>query len=300
MVTARLGDAAHATRISTLIQQVQARVRDTQAAAASGKASRSYSEIPASAAALVRGRDLQAQIRGLLAEADLVGDRLNAMDGALGAIANVADRMRSLVVNRLDGGTGQAVPLAGESRAALAEIAAQLNVRVDGRYLFAGSRTDTPPVVLPDPPPTVSDPDLYYRGDGVVLRLRTGPDTELAYGITAAEPTFALLISAVARAGEAHNSGDRAALETALGDLGRALDGLGELRGALGANAARLDAVREQQRGAALYLDEMRSRIEDVDLPEALTRLAADQALLEASYLALSRVQALSLADYLR
>ena len=300
MVTARLGDAAHAARVATLIQQVQERVRETQAAAASGKAARSYAEIPASAAALVRGRDVEAQLGSLLAEADLVGDRLNAIDGALGAIAAVAERMRSLVVNRLDGGTGAAVPLAGESSAALAEIVAQLNLRVDGRYLFAGSRTDAPAVVLPDPPPTVSDPDLYYQGDSVVLGLRTGPDTELAYGITAAEPTFALLIAAVARAGAAHSTGDREALETALGDIGSALDGIGELRGAEAANATRLETLREQQRSALLYLGETRSRIEDVDLPAALARLAADQALLEASYLAVSRIQALSLADYLR
>jgi flagellin-like hook-associated protein FlgL len=49
-----------------------------------------------------------------------------------------------------------------------------------------------------------------------------------------------------------------------------------------------------------LYLDDIVSRIEDADVPEALTRIARDQASLEAAYLTTSRIGQLSLADYLR
>ena len=45
---------------------------------------------------------------------------------------------------------------------------------------------------------------------------------------------------------------------------------------------------------------EIVSRIEDTDLPTALTRLASDQASLEATDLVTGRLTSLSLADYLR
>lgn len=299
-MTTRIGDAAQTARISALLQDTQSRVRESQVAASTGKAARSYAQIPETAGLLVRTKDLHAQTRGMLEQATQVADRLSAMDGALASIGSVAERMRALVVNRLDGSTGADVPLAVEATAALDEIAARLNLRLDGRYLFAGSQTGSPPVDLPDPPPTTADPALYYRGDDVVLSLRVAADTELPYGMTAADEGFALLISAVARAGEAHVSGNRGAMEAALSDLGLAIDGIAESRGTLGARAARLDGVIEQQRGTLLYLDESRSRIEDVDLAATLTALAEDQAALEVSYLAVSRLSGLSLADYLR
>lgn len=299
-MTTRIGDAAQSARIAALLRDTQGRVRDSQVAASTGKVATSYAKIPDTAGLLVRTRDLHAQTEGMLEQAKQVADRLNAMDGALGAIGSVAERMRALLVNRLDGATGSSVPLAVESDAALGEIAAQLNLRVDGRYLFAGSRTDAPAVAMPDPPPTTTDPSLYYRGDDVVLSLRTAADTEVAYGMTAADGSFAQLISAIGRAGEAHATGDRGALESALSDLGSAIDGVAELRGTLGARAARVEGVIEQQQGTLLYLDETRSRIEDVDLAATLTRLAEDQAMLEASYLVVSRLSGLSLAEYLR
>ena len=79
-----------------------------------------------------------------------------------------------------------------------------------------------------------------------------------------------------------------------------ALGQLAELRGEAGATGARLEAIADGQRSTALYLDEVATRIEDVDLPETLARIAQDQAGLEAAYLTTSRISQLSLADYLR
>ena len=70
--------------------------------------------------------------------------------------------------------------------------------------------------------------------------------------------------------------------------------------GASGAKATHLDSVLENHRSTQLYLDEIVSRIQDTDVPSALTALSADQTNLEASYLTVSRLGALSLANYLR
>ena len=96
-------------------------------------------------------------------------------------IVDIADRARTMLVQRLDGNLGDAVPLDAEVDVMLQEIEAALNTRLDRQYLFAGSRTDAPPVSLPATPITIADPALYYRGDDLQLSVRAdyGPGDRL-------------------------------------------------------------------------------------------------------------------------
>lgn len=299
MVT-RIGDAAQSFRVTSTLQQTQGRIRDVQTAIASGKAFDRYADMPGSAGLLVRTKAEQAQTAVFITQNEQLLDRLRAADGALGSIGDVAERMRSLLVNRLDAATGASVPLDTEVDAALAEIEARLNLTVAGRYVFAGSRTDTAPVALPVPPPTTADASLYYKGDDVAVTARVAAKVELDHGVTAADDSFALLISALGQARQAHLAKDAGGLESALTDLTAALQGVADLRGQMGAKAARLESITESHRSTALYLGETVSRIESTDIPTAMTRLAQDQANLEAAYITVSRLSSLSLADYLR
>jgi flagellar hook-associated protein 3 FlgL len=299
MVT-RVGDAAQSARIATSLQQTQGRIRDAQTAIASGKAIDRFSDIPGTAGLLLRAKSDRAETTAFIGQNERLLDRMHTVDGTIGAVGDLAERMRALLVNRLDAATGSAVPLDSEIDSALEEVASRLNLRIDGRYVFGGSRTDTAPVVLPSPPATTTDASLYYRGDLVAVTARVASDVELDHGVTAADDGFALLVSALGQARAAHLAQDRAGLESALTDLSAAMDGIAELRGAMGAKAARLEAITESQRSTMLYLDETVSRIEATDIPTALSRLAEDQASLEAAFVTVSRLSQLSLADYLR
>ncbi len=112
--------------------------------------------------------------------------------------------------------------------------------------------------------------------------------------------TFRHLLGGLGKAREAHLADDRGGIQSAMSMIDAALGQLAELRGEAGATGARLETIAEGQRSTALYLDEVVTRIEDVDLPETLARIAQDQAGLEAAYLTTGRISQLSLADYLR
>ncbi len=296
----RVGDAAQSYRVAATMQQIQGRIRDTQTSISSGKAAERYADMPGTAGVLVRAQGERTQAIAFIAQNEQLLDRLQTTDGALGAIGDIAERMRSLLVNRLDAATGGSVPLDSEVDSALEEIESRLNLKVDGRYVFGGSRADSPPVELPATPITAADPSLYYRGDSIVPTARIARDTELDHALTAADGSFAQLIAALGQAREAHLSGDQAGLESALTDLTAAIDGIADLRGQVGAKAARLETVTEGQRSTVLYLDETVDRLEATDLAAAVSRLAQDQANLEATYMTVSRLSSLSLADYLR
>lgn len=299
MVT-RVGDAAQSDRISALIQATTGRIRASQTAASTGKAAQRYDEIGADAGLLVRTKEQRSLAETYVRQNEQVGDRLTAMDGALSGLGDIAERLKELLTQRLGDASGHLVPLDREAGTMLAEAAAQLNLRLDERHLFAGSRIDAPPVGLPDPPPTTADPALYYRGDAVTVSVRADRDVEVPYGITADNPAFATLLGALGKAAEAHRTGDREDLESALGLIDTAVGGLAELRGEVAASSARLATITDGRRAAVVYLDEIVSRIEDTDIPQALTRLAKDQASLEAAYLTTTRIGQLSLADFLR
>ena len=299
-MTGRIGDAVQAARISSLLQETQGRLRTAQTAVATGHAVERFAEIPGSTALLLHTRSEQAAAARFVEDNVVTGDRLKAMDSAIGAVGEVAERLRALLVNRLDAAIGSSVPLDAEVDAALDTIQGQLNLRLDGRFLFAGSRTGTAPVVLPDPPPTTGDASLYYQGDAVPPTARIAAGETVGYATTAADPAFAGLIGALGMAREAHLAGDRAGLEAALTGLGEAVESVAQLRGALGAGMARIEAVTEQHRGTILYLDETVSRLVDTDMAAALTQIAEDGARLEATYTTVGRLGQLSLADYLR
>ncbi len=299
-MAARIGDLAHSRRMTADLGTIQARLREAQTAASSGKGATSYAQIADRAGELVRVKDARAVRSALADQNERLGQRLQLMDGALGSVVDIASRARTALVQRLDGGMGGDVPLDTLFDGMLAELQSALNTRQDGQYLFAGSRSDVAPVALPSPPPTTADPTLYYRGDSLRLTTRTDPGLEIAYGVTADVAPVAELIAAMGQARAAHLADDRAGLATAMAGLESALDGLTGVRAGVGIAAERLEVVTESQRTAMLYLDEIVSSIEDADLADVMIRIATDQTALEAGYSVTAKLASLSLADYLR
>ena len=299
-MAARIGDLAHSRRLTTDLGAIQARLREAEAAASSGKAATRYDQIADRAGELLRVEDARAAKATLADQNDRLLQRLQLVDGALGSVVDIAARARTALIQRVDGGLGADVPLDTMIDGMAAELESALNLRLDGQYLFAGSRSDAAPVAIPSPPPTTADPALYYAGDSVRLTARADLGLSLSYGVTADAAPVAGLIAALGQARAAHLADDRAGLETAMAGLEQALDGLTGLRAGVGATAERLESVTEGQRSAILYLDEIVASIEDVDLAEVLTRIAADRTALEAGYAVTGKLASLSLADYLR
>lgn len=296
----RIADHAHSQRSAGELARLQERVRTAQLEIASGRKADPFATGPGESGAWLAVRDTRALTSDLAGQNERVAGRLRVMDEALGRLAGVGERLQTLLLQHLDASTGSSVPLAAELEGLLAEAAGALNQRFEGAWLFAGSRSDAAAVVLPDPPPTAADPALYYRGDGVRASLQADLGVALTYGVTAGEAPFAELLAAMGQALAAPENGGRVAIQSAL-DLARsALDGILDRRGALAATTAEVEAVAEAQRDLLPGLDAYLARLTQADPAEAMTRLAADLASLEASYLASSRTARLSLADYLR
>ena len=163
---------------------------------------------------LLHARNSQRHAAAFVTTNTTTTDRINTMDTALGNVLDIAERARTLLIQRLDPSLGGDVPLDSEIDSMLQEVAAQLNKRLGDRYLFAGSRTDTAPVELPD---TINGPaDLadIYRGDDVRLTVRAAEGVEISYGIPASDAFD--LMNVLAAIKEAHLAGDTAGLQASV------------------------------------------------------------------------------------
>lgn len=297
MVT-RIGDAAHAAQINGFLQSTQSRMRETQVSIATGKNAQTFSEIPDQAAFLVTTREELAVEEAFAQQNGGNLDRLRSMESSVGNITDVVERMRVLLTQRLGGPTGDSVPIDTEADSAMAEIAARLNVRLDGRYLFSGTSSDQIAITLPATINSAADLTNIYGGDTISPVLRVDRDIEIDIGVTAAD--FTAVLDELADIKAAHLADNDAALQAGFDALDGLLEGFADIRGELGSKSARIETIQEGQRFNANFLLETVSRIEDTDLPAAISRLAQDEVTVEASYLTVSRINQLSLADYLR
>jgi flagellar hook-associated protein 3 FlgL len=297
----RIGDFAQSQRITGSLLSAQSRSRDIQAQLSSGKVGDRFQSIATSTERLLGAKDALQQARQYAANNDIVIGRLQVMESAVGSIFDLASEMRTSLVQRLSDASAQPGVAATTAELLLEQVVSGLNTDLDGRFLFAGSRTDAAPVVLDQAFAGFGGPDdTYYQGDQIEVTFRADADVSLTYGMTADRQGFRDLVGALRTVIDADAIDDRAMLESALDLINQALPRLGDYRAELGARQARLEDINLIHSNADVYLQRQISDIEDVDLAEAVTRMTQDQILVESAMATIGRLSQLSLVDFLR
>jgi len=287
--------------------QSQRSVLDLQIQISSGKVSRDYAGIAGDAHTLVNLETAHARARQYIANNATVNRRLQTMETNIAAIFDGLSTFRTSLISALNADNGEDLAIAEEATHLKQEIANLLNVKQDGRYLFAGSRTDTKPVelagwtppVMPLTPPLDTYEDEYYRGDQVKLSVEADADLTVTYGITADEPAFEYALRAMYYVELAGNPPDRDTLQVALALVNTAL-GTADLRTLVGASMRSLDSTTKRLDEFMLYTEQTIGDIENVDPAAAIARLATYETQLQASYMTLTRLSQLTLVNFLR
>lgn len=309
------------TRVATYAQHLltqsylratQSRINSDNTAIASGKVAQSYSQLGVDSHRLLSLEDSGAKAEQYIKNIDRATGRLNIMESAVGTLVDRATYVLGQLATAINADNADNIALDELGGSYLTDTAQVLNVRHEGRALFAGSRGNLKPVDLAGydptaawPPPVLGTVDTsYYLGDGVTATARADESFDLDYGITADEPGFEKFMRALAYtrwAGQNPTDPDRGNVLSAAMDLTReAIDDMSRVRSKIGTNASVLDATRIRHEQFQNYATEAISGLEDTDLTQAITRLNADQTLLQASYLSLSRLDSISLVDFLR
>lgn len=306
------------TRISNIAQhnltisqifETQSRLQRAQLQLSTGKKSPNYSGIAIDSQRLINLESSRSRTDQFVTNNRIVTLRLQTMELSVANVFEAASKLKTMLVNGLNASNASEFSLNLEADNLLQEVSKQLNVKIGDRFLFAGNIIDTAPVDLNAPgysaPPTVypSNADTgYFQGDGTRVKVRAADDFDVTYGVTADEAGFEKLIRALQLAKTASTSPtiDRLRLQEALAMVNEAIADIPNIRSRIGASLNALDKADVGHSDLLIFVEETISDIENVDITATVARLAADQVLLEASFLTIAWLRDLSLTNYLR
>lgn len=222
--------------------------------------------------------------------------RSSVEEAGLDQLTNLLDRARQLAVSQAaaNGTTSTRLIVKAEVDQLIEETVAIANTRHGNSFLFGGDFSDAAPL----------------DATGAVSATRPpagGPQTEIGEGRVIrvnhdAEEVF--ITSGVMRAlqdlSSALGADDTAGIATAITSLSSAFDEVQHLTGETGARARQLDNALANIDALEATVRTQRSDLTDVELEEAISKLASRQNAYEAALLATARMNTLTLTDYLR
>lgn len=232
-----------------------------------------------------------------------IGDALGwvqTQDGALNSGSGILQRIRELIVY------GANDTLAPQDRQAIKDEVVQniealrdvFNTNFDGRYVFGGQKTKTPPFQF------TKEDGMTYHGDenniqreiakGVHVELLTSGSQFLGEG---AEGLGALLKNVVS----ALEGNDTQQLSGSLLEkVDQKMEDLLSLRSKIGAMDNRLQASLSRNEEENIQLNGLLSKKEDIDVAEKFMEYSVMSTVYQASLAAGSKILQPSLLDYLR
>jgi flagellar hook-associated protein 3 FlgL len=230
---------------------------------------------------------------------DAAAARLAAADSVLSLFG---DKLAAVITAGL-AARGSSVTAASRSAAAASvaglrdSLLSDLNTTFNGNYVFAGTRSNVPPYA------NVGG-SWAYQGDATTVQTEiergrlvsvTFDGQAIAQGADTAD-VFTVMDDLVT----AINAGDDVAIGSAVAGVERALDRALRAQGRLGADERSLDDATIGLSTLRRAGEARRTRIEDADMAEAVTRLTNAETGYRAALASVSVAERVSLLDYLR
>jgi len=277
---------------------------------ATGKVAQSFKELPREANSLLSAKAVKLQTESYIETGKALANRLEIQNLHLESLSSAAADLRQAVTDAvsLDDGVG----FADKLQAAFSQAVNALNAKVDGKFLFNGGVSDTAPVTstaFADLVAAANEADVFAANDGAKATARLDDSLSVEHGMLAEELGLTLM-GIMKRLGD-FNAGPNGPIDGPLTDAQRAaLEGeLGNLRSvgleinaqvaANGVNQQTVDRVVERHQTQVAQLTGFIGDIEDVDMAQAVTNLNNDQIALEATAQVLSRLNRITLLDFI-
>ncbi len=234
----------------------------------------------------------------------ILSARMQTMNSSLNQVIDAAAAFKSVMLLRRNQSIGDSLGFSAQLQSTWQAIAGQLNINLEGRYLFGGIRTDVPPV-NPTEFPTIQNADLnpedgYYQGAKEFTTMRVEDDYNITQSVRADNPAFQKIFSALAIAKQGDETKDDLLLKKAYDMMSEGLDELGEVQTTIGNTVINMENIADRQTQLKTYWQGVKESIINTDLVSASTEVATNQGILQASFQAFARINSLQLSDFLR
>jgi flagellar hook-associated protein 3 FlgL len=251
----------------------------------------------------------QAKVSGFLDQTSLVANRLDVQDIGIGQIADATQDARDAIANAI--AAGSAETLMQQMTGAFGDVVQGLNSKFNGRYVFAGAKSDTVPTSATKMADLTAGPPIagLFQNDQYITSNRIDDTTsvntgqladKLGTGVYGAFQQVQAYVDA--------NGPFTGKLTQAQSDFLKGLlpvfdgvkTGLITAQAQNGLNQKRFETAQTELSDQSDTLSTMVGGITDVDMAEAITRLESAKLAVQASAQVFASLQNSSLLNVLK
>lgn len=305
-MSTRITQSMISTRVLSDLQDVSARLSQTQEKLSSGKELTKPSDDPfATGKALSLSNDLE----GTQQYERTVNDGTawaNLTETAFNSVNSAAQRARTLLVqagNDTNGTTSRSA-IADEIDQLIDEMKGDANVQYGGQYIFSGSATSTAPYTTGGSPP-----DDTYHGDSNGIYRQIGPGVSVQINSTASSvlgsgvPGDGGMISVLRTISQHLRSGTTADADslrtTDLSALDQSMDNVTSARAVNGATTNRLSSASDRLSQIEQSTTSLLSDTQDADMAKTMIDFSMQQTVYQSALRAGANIVQASLLDFL-
>ena len=310
-MVSRVTNLSSSRLINSLILKSQDRINEQQIRLTTQQKSQDYLGIGDDASRLLTVESSLRRIDQFVKNNAFIDMRMETMLNSMDAVGDILKEVRTLVRDVLEDGTLEGIDKNDFTEIKMDQLEGFLNVKMNGRFLFSGTKTDTQPVNagdLADAPTfdadgvtTTAEPSFFYQGDDNQVKARIDEGVTLEYGVKANNEGFEKLIRAIrlVKSTDLTDANVLGKFQHALNLLNESADKIAAVELNTGVKFQQLASTTRSLKDTKSILDGVVDEIERADTFEAVSILNQVQTQLEASYATAVRVSSLSLTRFL-
>jgi flagellar hook-associated protein 3 FlgL len=281
------------------LNQSQLETQQAMLEISSGRSVNQPSDNPTAAALLVENNDQATFNSGYLQSIGTVQGQLSTADSTLSSVVSALQRAISLGVEGANGTLSDSdrASIANELQGIQSQLVSLANASYEGRYVFAGTNTNTPPFVVDNTMPS----GVSYVGNTDVNQVAIGNGNKLAINqpgsqlFSAPGSDVFLAINNLIQALQS-NTG----IADAVTSLGAANSYLSAQRVFYGNAANQAQSQSTYLNAAKLQIAQQQNTLGGADLAAAATNLARSQIDTQATLATISKLTENNLFSYLK
>lgn len=303
----RVGTFAFGQSLVNEFSRIQARTMVTQQQISTGKVGDQFSDVKDKAGVLAAAKMKSAEVTSFTAATKEVLTRLDLQDLHLQELSEISGRLRSAIGDAIS--TGHAPALSENVKNIFDEVVSILNTRIDGKYIYGGSRSDQPPVNATTLAQLIAAPavaDIFDNSD-LKQTQRIDNNETIETGLTASDIGTDLMqmLKDLATADNTTPFGTDLTqaqvtfLTTQHSALPNVQGGINTIAAINGTRHAQATSALDRHETMASYFKKFVGDIENVDLATAVSNLSQDQVAAQAAGRMIAQIGQLSLLDFL-
>jgi len=221
---------------------------------------------------------------------EMMINKFVAMEVALSNVQNLISDAKVLCVQMATATTSsEAMASAAETvQNTLEEIVSLANTELNGRYVFAGSKTDTTPF----------SQGGTYSGDNNPFTVKIGRDATVEVG-SDGDATFGTIFTTLSDLKSALEGNNVSGIQAAMSNLDDHFNHISTKISDIGSKMIRMETKENIFQDLNITNTERLSKIEDADITDAIMDLKAKELAYQAALASSAKVMQLSLVDYL-